>query len=115
MTLTEHAKWTATKAERDIVSISRLMSNLGGLNEGKRKLLANIAMSVLVYEALIWTDAINTRKYPRMEMVSVQWKAALRCVGAYRTASIEAVCALAGISSIEIVTDERKRLYSATR
>ncbi len=48
-------------------------------------------------------------------MVSVQWKAALRCVSAYRTISTEAVCVLAGIPPIEMVADERRRVNSATR
>ncbi len=48
-------------------------------------------------------------------MVSVQRKAALRCVSAYRTVSTEAVCVLAGIPLIEIVADERRMVYSATR
>ncbi len=72
------------------------MSNLDGASEGKRKLLANIAMSVILYGAQIWADAINTREYQRTEMISVQWKAALRCVKAYRTVSTESVCVLAG-------------------
>ncbi len=48
-------------------------------------------------------------------MVSVQRKAALRCVSAYRTVSTELVCMLAGIPSIKIVVDEHRRVYSATR
>ncbi len=115
LTFKEHAKRTAAKAERIVGSISRLISNLGGPSEGKRKLLANVAISVLLYEAPIWTDAINARQYRRTEMVSVQWKAALRCVSAYRTISTEAVCVLAGIPPIEMVADECRRIYSTTR
>ncbi len=44
LTFKEHAKRPAAKAERIVASISWLMSNLGGLSEGKRKLLANFAM-----------------------------------------------------------------------
>ncbi len=54
-------------------------------------------MSVPLYGAPIWADAINAREYRRTEMVSVKWKTALRCVSACRTAPIEAVCVLAGI------------------
>ncbi len=90
------------------------MSNLGGPSKGKRKLLANVAMSVLLYGAPIWADAINARQYRRTEMVLVQRKAALRCVSAYCTVSTEAVCVLAGILLIEIVVDEHRRVYSAT-
>ncbi len=51
LTFKKHAKWTAAKAEKVIVSISRLMSNLWGLSKGKCKLLANITMLV---DPLIW-------------------------------------------------------------
>ncbi len=92
------------------------MSNLRESSEGKGgKLLVNVAMSVLLYGAPIWADAINARQYRRTEMVSVQQKAALRCVSAYRIVSTEVVCVLAGIPPIEIVADERRRVYSATR
>ncbi len=87
LTFKEHAKRTAAKAERIVASISRLRSNLRGPSEGKRKLLANIATSVLLYGAPIWADVINARQYRRTEMVSVQQKATLRCVSAYRTIS----------------------------
>ncbi len=85
------------------MSISRLMSNLRGPSEDKRKLLANVFMPVLLYGAKIWADTINARQYRRTEMVLVQRKAALRCVSAYRTVSTEAVSVLAGIPLIEIV------------
>ncbi len=75
-------------------------------------LLANVVMSVFLYEAPIWAEAINAREYQRTKMVLVQQKAALQCVSAYRTVYTEAVFVLAGISPIEIVTDERKRVYS---
>ncbi len=98
LTFKEHAKHTAAKAERVIVSMSRrLMSNLWGLSENKCKLLANIAMSVLLYGASIWADAISAREHQKREMVSVQRKAVLRCVSAYRTVFTEAVFVLAGI------------------
>ncbi len=48
----------------------------GGSIVGNRKLLANVAMSVLLYGTKIWADAINAREYQRTEMVLVQWKAA---------------------------------------
>ncbi len=48
-------------------------------------------------------------------MVFIQWKAILRHVNAYHTVSLEAVYVLAVLSSIKIVTDKRKRLYSAIR
>ncbi len=101
LTLKEHAKRTAAKAEKVVGSLSQLMSNLGGPSEGKCKLLANIAMSVLLYGASIWADTIDAREYRRTEMVSVQLKAVLRCVSGYRTVSTESVCVLAGIPRLK--------------
>ncbi len=71
-------------------------------------------MSVLLYGALIWADAINAKEYHRTEKVSVQRKAALRYVSAYHNVSIEAVCVLAGIPPIEIVVAECKMVYRVT-
>ncbi len=70
-------------------------------------------MSVLLYGAPIWADNINVREYWRTEMVLVQWKAALRCVSAYRTLLRGSLYA-GRHTPIEIVTDECKRVYSAT-
>ncbi len=72
------------------------MSNLGGSSKGKHKLLVNVAMSVLLYGAPIWADAINAEENGT-QVVLVQQKAALRCVSAYCTVSTEAVCMLVGM------------------
>ncbi len=56
----EHVKKTAAKAEKVIGSLSRLMS-LGRPNKGKRKLLTNVVMSVILYGAPIRADTINAR------------------------------------------------------
>ncbi len=45
--------------------------------KGMHKLLANIAMSILLYEAWIWTDVISAKQCQKTEMVLVQ----LKCVG----------------------------------
>ncbi len=72
-------------------------------------------MSVLLYGAPIWADAINAKQYQRTKMVSVQRKAALRCVSAYRTISTETVCVLAGeccTSSVAVKQSGRPVLIS---
>ncbi len=61
ITFEEHTKWKENKVERIATSISQLVSNLGGLSEGKCKLLVNIVMLVLLY-GTIWADVINTNE-----------------------------------------------------
>ncbi len=48
-------------------------------------------------------------------MVLVPWKDVLKCVGVYRTVSMEAVFVLAGIPPIELIADNHQRVYGATR
>ncbi len=64
LTFKEHAEWVADNAERIVMSISQLMSNLGGLSKGKCKLLVNVPTLILC-GAPIWTDAINAKEYRR--------------------------------------------------
>ncbi len=114
LTFKEHAKQTAAKAEKVVVSISWLMSNLGRLSEGECKLLVNVTMLVLLCGALIRADAINAREYRRTEMVLVQQKAALRCVSAYSHCLHRGSLCASRYTPIEIVVDKHKRVYSHT-
>ncbi len=69
-------------------------------------------MSNLPNAAPIWSDTINAKHYWRTELISVQQKAALKCVRADLTVSTEAICVQAGVPLIKIVVDECKRVYS---
>ncbi len=68
-------KRDAAKAERTVTSIvglCRIYWGWGGekaCNKGKCKLFANIAILVLLCEAPVWDDAINTKAHRATEMV----------------------------------------------
>lgn len=74
----------------------------------------NTAMSVLLYGALIWSNAVNI-SYGVVELVKIQRKVSLSCVSVYRTASTEGVCVLARIWPVELITEERTVVYKAIK
>lgn len=57
----EHFKYV-TKTTKVVRALSRLMPNLRGPGEHKRRLYANVVMSILTYGAPVWSDALGTSK-----------------------------------------------------
>lgn len=88
-----------------------LLPNIEGPLEKKRRLLANVAMLVALYEAPVWISTA-TVIYRRVEMEQIQRKAGLRCISGYRTISAPAVIILAGMLLLEV---RSLRLRSPTR
>ena len=79
-----------------------------------RQLYLNVALSILLYGAPVWTDSMKVA-YRSKEVVQMQRKAALRCVSAYRTVSTEAVCILARTPPIDLLAEERTELFKAKK
>ena len=55
----EHLHIGTAKAIQCGAALTRLMPNIGGPRETKRKLLAGVVNSKLLYAALVWTSALN--------------------------------------------------------
>ena len=101
----EHA---ATETVRTV--LSRLMPNVGGPKQNRRALLASVVISVITYGIAIWTGALLTQE-TRRKVTSVYRLSALRVASAYRTVSKVASEVILGLLPIEVLMDERKRLY----
>lgn len=52
-----HIDKVAMKASKIIVNLSRLMLNIGGAEERKRKLIASVTTSQMLYAASAWGEA----------------------------------------------------------
>lgn len=109
-----HITNRAIKTIDTVASISRLMPNIGGPKEKKRRLLCSVANSKLLYAAPIWADALNNKRL-RQKMASVQRRCALRITSAYRTVSESAVLVLASTPPIDLLAMERKEVYEELR
>ena len=57
LTFGEHIRRTMERATRVAEALSRLMPNVGGSREAKRRLLASVANSIVFYGAEVWADA----------------------------------------------------------
>ena len=59
LSLGEHLQIATAKAIQCGTALIRLMPNIGGPREAKRRLVTNVVNSKLLYAAPIWTSALN--------------------------------------------------------
>lgn len=107
-------KHAATKAGKATASLSRLMANVGGPTQNKRKLLMTTINSILLYGSEIWADALNANCRRRL-YAAVQRTASLRVASAYRTVSEPAVLVISDNIPIDLLAQEKKRSWDASR
>ena len=86
------------------------MANIGGPTESKRRLLMSTTQSILLYGAEIWSDAVS-QECRRKLLGKVQRTAALRVSSAYRTVSEQAILVISGSIPIDILAEERKKIW----
>ena len=103
-------KAATTKAERVTAALGRLMRNVGGPSESKRRLLMSTTYNILLYGAEIWAESLKRKMYCK-HMTAVQRKGALRVTSAYRTVSEPAILVLAGSPPIHLLAQERRVIY----
>ena len=110
-----HIRAAAEKAQRVLTSLSRLMPNVGGPGEKRRRLLVGVVHSVLLYGAPTWGPHLNSIPGAVAEMAAVQRRAALRSVCAYRTVSYDAAAVVASTVPIDLLALERCQAFTAKR
>ena len=106
----EHLRIAATKAIQCGANLARLMPNIGGPREAKRRLVASVVHSKLLYAAPVWANALQIHAIQK-RLFSAQRSAALRIVSAYRTVSTSAVLVLVSVSPIDLLAEERKETF----
>jgi len=85
----------------------RLMPNLRGPQERKRRLYAGILESVVLYAAPIWAGSLNARR------LFHRWQRAIaiRVCSAYRSVSFDSAILLARIIPYELLAAEKARIF----
>lgn len=101
----------ADKAAKVTTALSRLMGNIRGPGQNKRRLLMSVTHSIMLYGCEVWADALRIEKY-RKRMAAVQRRGALRVTCSYRTVSEPAVLVIAGIVPIDLMALERRDMYN---
>ncbi|KAL4083690.1 hypothetical protein QTP88_029006 [Uroleucon formosanum] len=110
MMYTEHGRTVATKAGNTLNNLARIMPNLSAARQKRRRLLAGVIQSHLLYGAEAWAEDMSQEGWKQLGRV--QRKAALRVACAYRTVSKEAIMVVSGIIPIDILALERHRCYA---
>ncbi len=95
-------------------ALARIMPNVGGPSQSSRRLFSGAVNSMLLYAAPIWAHALGVQSYAR-GVKSVYRRSALRVARAFRTVSHDAVCVIADMPPIDLLAQERARLYRRKR
>lgn len=107
--MSEHVKYAVAKSDRVIGMLSRIMPNLRGPDNSKRKILASVVYSTLLYAAPAWGAVVRWKKYTNL-MQKVQRKVMLRLCRAYRTSSTAALQVISGSMPVELMVEEKLRM-----
>ena len=106
----EHLQIVTAKAIQCGSALTRLMPNIGGPREAKRRLVASVVNSKLLYAAPIWTSALNNHAILK-KLFSAQRNVVMRIVSAYRTVLTSAVPVLVSVPPIDLLAEERKETF----
>ena len=79
----EHLEIATAKAIQCGANLTRVMPNIGGPREAKRRLVTSVVLSKLLYAAPVWANALQNHDIQR-KLFSVQRSVALRVVSAYK-------------------------------
>lgn len=109
-----HINSMASKASEVGNYLSRLMPNNRGPKEAKRRLLASVVHSKMLYAAPVWAKALEKQAI-KNKFAAIQRCAAMRVTSAYRTVSECAVGVLARMPPIDLLALEREEVYKTLK
>jgi len=111
----EHTSEAAARAERTANVLARLMPNIGGPKQLRRKLYVAVTQSVLLYGSPSWAHTLEFVPGNVAHINRVQRKALLRSICAYRTVSGTATNILAGVPPADLLARERSMVFQGRR
>lgn len=110
LTFAPHIDAVAKKASRSAAALSRLMPNLKGPCQWKRRLLSSVVESQLLYAAPVWATKVAETARTKANLIRPQRVVALRVIRAYRTVSDEAALILACMPPADLMGLERLKI-----
>lgn len=105
-----HFEYVRAKAGNTCAAIHRIMPNTRGPKYLRRKVLAGVLKSTILYGAPIWAESSRLKTYAS-KINSVYRLTALRVCCAYRTVSDEAAFVIAAMVPVDILAREAKYVY----
>lgn len=106
-----HFDKVSQKAEKTLTALSGILPNIGGARASKRRMLASVVHSQILYAAPIWSHRTEKKSVIK-SLKRVQRGTSIRIASAYRTISAEAVGVIAGVPPIDLMAQERNARYN---
>lgn len=106
----EHVKHIEIKVRKTLTAISRIMPNVSGPRSSKRRIIAGVISSQILYACPAWQKVIENKKLTQ-KLLSLQRLATIRICSAYRTTSTLALGVIAGVPPIDLMVEERTKKY----
>lgn len=107
----EHFRYVHEKAKKVKRVLGKLMPNLRGPHENKRRLYAYVVQSVVMYGSPIWYEGFAKNLSVQRPLQKVQRQLAIRIIAGYRTVSYEIVTLLARTPPWILVARKYHRIY----
>lgn len=95
--------------------LARIMPNVGGPREERRRLLSSVVHSVLLYGAPSWAHTLELVPGNVRALNRAQRRVLLRCVCAYRTVSEAATNVIASTPPADLLAREREAAFERRR
>lgn len=111
LSFVEHFKYISEKTTKVNRALRRILPNLRGPHESKRRLYANMIQSIIMYGAPVWSDKLEKSKVSQRLLAQVQRITAIRTVAGYRTISYEVATVLARIPPWIMTAKKYQRIY----
>ncbi|XP_068994052.1 uncharacterized protein [Neodiprion pinetum] len=110
----EHFAREETKVAKSTRALFRLMPNLRGPTEQRRRLYAEVIYAIILYGAPAWSDATSNRAVKR-RLQRMQRKVQIRVASAYRTVLLVAASMLTRSPPLDLVAKTRARTFQSLR
>jgi len=111
----EHFRYVEGKVAKVKRALGKLIPNLRGPSEGKRKLYGNIVQSVVMYGAPVWENNFTRNRTIQRPITRIQRYMAIRTIAGYRTISYEVATILARTLPWALVAEKCKNTYMKIR
>lgn len=114
-TFEEHFNRLVPRIQKVAGAMHKLLPNLGGPNEGVRRLYAGVIRSIALYGAPIWSERLSGGRRRAAKILAVQRQIAIRVARGYRTISYEAATILARFPPLDILATMDTEVYGKIR
>lgn len=102
-----HFKYTLDKAGKVIRALERLMPNMKGPGQNKRRLYAEVVLSILLYASPLWFSELSRSRPKRAGFNRLLRRLCVRVICAYRTTSTDAALILSDIPPLHLLAEAR--------